>query len=79
MIFFNANFSDSKGKYKLFERATHMDAMKREFSEGEENLKRSKTCVKDKKEVKFVFNLGLYSRRLELNVLLSLELAAADS
>ncbi len=56
-----------------------MDAMKREFSEGEENLKRSKTCVKDKKEVKFVFNLGLYSRRLELNVLLSIELAAADS
>ena len=37
-----------------------MDAMKREFSEGEENLKRSKTCVKDKKEVKFAFNLGFY-------------------
>lgn len=43
--------SDEKQKYKLFERATQMDVMCRDFSIAEEELSRSRSCMKEKIQV----------------------------
>jgi structural maintenance of chromosomes protein 6 len=40
--------SDPKSKYLLFERATQMDQMTRGFAMAEEELARSKSCLKEK-------------------------------
>jgi len=40
--------NDPKQKFKLFERATQMDIMSQEFSTAEEELSRSKSCMKEK-------------------------------
>ena len=47
--------NDAHAKYKLFERATQMDAMRHEFSVAEEELSRSKSCMKEKLQVCFLF------------------------
>lgn len=43
--------NDAKQKYKLFERATQMDVMHHEFSIAEDELSRSKSCMKEKLQV----------------------------
>jgi len=43
--------SDATQKYKLFERATQMDVMSYEFSVANEELNRSKSCIKEKIQV----------------------------
>ena len=40
--------NDAQQKYKLFERATQMDVMSSEFSVAEDELSRSKSCMKEK-------------------------------
>ena len=40
--------SDPKSKYLLFERATQMDQMTKGFAMAEEELARSKSCLKEK-------------------------------
>lgn len=40
--------NDEHQKYKLFERATQMDVMCRDFSTAEEELAKSKSCMKEK-------------------------------
>ena len=47
--------SDEKQKYKLFERATQMDVMCRDFSIAEEELSRSRSCIKEKLAVGLFF------------------------
>jgi len=44
--------NDPKQKFKLFERATQMDIMNNEFSLAEEELSRSKSCMKEKLRVR---------------------------
>lgn len=44
--------NDPKQKFKLFERATQMDIMNQEFSLAEEELSRSKSCMKEKLRVR---------------------------
>lgn len=43
--------TDPKSKYQLFERATQMDVVVSGFTEAEEQLAHSKSCLKEKKEV----------------------------
>lgn len=43
--------NDANQKYKLFERATQMDVMRDEFSMAENELSRSKFCMKEKLQV----------------------------
>lgn len=43
--------NDAHQKYKLFERATQMDVMHDEFSLAEDELSRSKSCMKEKNQV----------------------------
>lgn len=43
--------NDAHQKYKLFERATQMDVMREEFSVAEDELSRSKSCMKEKAQV----------------------------
>jgi hypothetical protein len=47
--------NDARQKYKLFERATQMDAMRHDFSTAEEELSRSKSCMREKLQVGFLF------------------------
>ena len=43
--------SDPKHKFKLFERATQMNIMDRDFSIAEGELSHAKSCLKEKVEV----------------------------
>ena len=43
--------NNAQAKYKLFERATQMDVMHQEFSSAEDELSRSKSCMKEKVQV----------------------------
>jgi structural maintenance of chromosomes protein 6 len=53
--------NDAQQKYKLFERATQMDAMRSEFSVAEEEISRSKSCMREKLQVGFLFTTFLLS------------------
>lgn len=44
--------NDSTAKYKLFERATQMDVIWKDFCTADEELSRSKSCLKEKLEVR---------------------------
>ncbi|EFX80525.1 putative SMC6, structural maintenance of chromosome protein 6, copy B [Daphnia pulex] len=51
--------NDAQQKYKLFERATQMDAMRNEYSVAEDEISRSKACMREKLQSLEILNADL--------------------